>query len=69
VAKVKVGKRTYTATVRVKVAAGKSTTLKLRFGTRAAKAIKQALRHGKLKATVVLTAGDATATRTVTLRR
>lgn len=69
-ASVKVGKRVYTATASAKVAAGKATQLKLRFGARATKAVKQALRHGgKVKATVVLSAGEATAERTVTLKR
>jgi hypothetical protein len=70
VAAVKVGKRTYTskpATAAVK--GGTAKALKLTFSRAATKAIKQALRHRRLKATVTLTAGGATTTRAITLRR
>lgn len=70
VAAVKVGTRTYTSrAATAKVAAGTATTLKLTFAKGAAKAIKKAIRHGKVKATVTLTTDSATATRVVMLKR
>lgn len=70
VATVKIGKRRYTSkTTTAKLAAGTATTLKLTFGTSATKAIKKALRRGKLTAKVTLSSGTATTTRVVTLKR
>jgi hypothetical protein len=70
VATVKIGRRRYTSkTATAKLVAGTATTLRLTFGTSATKAIKKALRRGKLTAKVTLTSGTATTTRVVTLKR
>jgi hypothetical protein len=69
VAAVKVGKRIYRSkSGSAAVKGGTAKAIKLRFGAAATKAIKKALRHGTVKATVTLTAGGAKATRTITLR-
>jgi hypothetical protein len=70
VAAVKVGKRTYMskpATAAVK--GGTAKAIRLTFSASATKAIKQALRHRRLRATVTLSAGSANATRAITLKR
>ena len=68
-AKVKAGRRTFTATAAATVTAGRPATLKLRFAPKAKKAIRAALRHGRVTATVTVASGGATATRIVALKR
>jgi hypothetical protein len=71
-AAVKVGGRVHRAKTTRTVAAGKATTLRLRFSRASTTAIRAALRRGGLRASVTLTASAAggakgTARRTVRL--
>jgi hypothetical protein len=69
-ARVKAGRKTYTASASAAVKAGKAATLTLRFSAKAKAAIRKALRHGRLTATVTVTSGGAPATtRRVALKR
>jgi hypothetical protein len=68
-ATVKVGRRAYKATASAAVRAGRPATLRLRFAPKAKTAIRKALKRRRLTATITLTSGGATTTRTVALRR
>ncbi|MCW2985709.1 MAG: hypothetical protein JWR63_3279 [Conexibacter sp.] len=67
--RVKAGRATYAASASAPVKAGKAATLKLRFSAKAKAAIRKALRHGRVTATVTVNSGGATASRTVALKR
>jgi hypothetical protein len=70
VATVKVGRHTYRSkAAKGAVRGGSAKALKLTFGRSATTAIRQALRHRRLTATVTLSAGGATARRVITLKR